>query len=260
MIKRNFNRYTRRVAGRLLDALCVIFDLFSQTSSKVTLVRKSLDFEKSSRFLVFVFYGPIIMKRHLDFLNSMSKKGIHVVVVSNGCENIGDNQLLNLSIVRRKNIGRDLAAYRDAIRIILDKGEGELQYIFLINDTMTWDDRIIDCLLARFDSNIDVLSITKSYQIIPHIQTFGLLVRGSVASRFVKYSNWRNWKLKRTIVFRGEIMLQRRLENHGLRVGSLIDGEALQKKYLRTDEFPLNPTNELADHLAKEIFGIRKIK
>ena len=262
----------RRGAGRLLDLVAIVSDLTSDSKSQVIRVIDSDNNASSVLKIIFLCYGPEIRKEHVQFLQVMHQEGYGIYVVRQGFGAAEDQGIRFASIIYRHNTGRDLAAFRDASKlVILHKFHPDGVTVFL-NDTMNWNREVIHRLISTFKSGTQLVGVTTSYQVCKHIQTYGFAVRDESLKKVFDVANWKNWKHKRTIVSLGELSFAKKMFRSGIKFETLIDGWELQMAMLdsknfkktkknvirKSADFPMNPTKEMADNLAEKLFGLRK--
>lgn len=113
-----------------------------------------------------------------------------------------------ISIIIRKNTGRDLGAYRDAY-ILLEKANFLLnKKIFFMNNSVIWFPKMISDYFERLlASSADIIAGSISFQHQVHIQTFLFGVNTDMGR--IGLEDWllkiKNWHLKRSIVTFGEL-------------------------------------------------------
>lgn len=130
--------------------------------------------------------------------------------------------------VERRNRGRDLAAYRDGVREILQGGQRGS--IVLANDSVLWRDDA-HALLAGRARNVgaQVVAATSSREIRPHLQTPWLWFDASIepATLLRLVSLWRNVRDRSTVIQYGELPLADAARALGLTTGSIFPDDVI---------------------------------
>lgn len=154
---------------------------------------------------------------------SLNAAGYAVILVSNA-KSLQEADVAAVlpvvaSVLRRKNVGRDIGAYRDGIaQLDLD----EIDELVLVNDSVYGPFRTIDEIVGSMPAHrADVWGITDSWATRYHLQSYFLLFhRPALRSPgFARYwaklplSNSKNWLIRR-----GEIGLTQALLHAGLDV------------------------------------------
>jgi hypothetical protein len=256
----------------LLDFLSIVIDIFSNNKSKIISITDFKYESKIGRNIVFLAYGPKIRLDHINFLEEMFKEGYKIYLVRQGFDSFETDNLKFATVIYRQNVGRDLAGFRDAAKTLLVNHARTEGVTIFLNDTMQWNRQTINLMISKSQLGWEIVGVTTSHQLKRHIQTYGLLIKNEVLEKFMATANWKNWRLKRSIVHLGEIDLLKRISRDGISATSLIDGWELQREMLLNNEFstdlrknkkflikiPLNPTGEMSEGLAKKLYGLRK--
>jgi hypothetical protein len=176
-------------------------------------------------------------------------------------------------VILRKNVGLDLAAVRDALKIL----GSDWHHLILINDSVVWPEgnfqRVISAVL-NFNEEFAVLGLIDSFQRTHHVQSFFLAAnQHSVKELFYAYMKFKNWRFKRSIVTFGEIPIKFNLHQVGISILPLISYRDLEAAYLlgpslNNDDVDvkqllkegvaLNPTQHLWRMLLANDFGCLK--
>lgn len=164
--------------------------------------------------------------------------------------------------VRRGNVGRDFAAWRDGLAL-LEERFGLPGELLLANDSVLGPIRPLAPLVAAWRAAGEGLfGMTESLAGGPHLQSYALLARGAgpVGSLAAHLCGVPESRSKWRLVQRGEIALSRRMIADGHLVGALFDYPSLCRfadaearaglgpRFARADalwRFPLNPTHHL---------------
>ena len=218
-------------------------------------------------------------KRPLDefdiqVLSDLKSSGFGICIVVN-VENEVYTNYSNYAdvVIKRKNIGLDIAAIRDALRIL----GSDWNHIILLNDSVIWPKNNFPNVIAAvldFDGKNEVLGLVDSYQRSHHIQSFFLSANHHTAKAlFEAYMNIRNWRFKRSIVTFGEIPIKSNLQRIGVYFQPLISCKVLESNLILSGtsnsdeveiidfikkEIPLNPSQHLWRMLLNNEFGCVK--
>ena len=146
-----------------------------------------------------------------------------VIQVVNGKTSNNDKQL-----VKRKNLGYDLAACRDILNCLTELPEE----LFLINSSTEWDNLCFLNLQKTRELSIaekkTIIFATQSKQPEEHGQSFFIYGRNQGVKDIIEaYSKHKNWFFKRTAIKYGEIPLMKSFNKED--VGFLFEYETLLK-------------------------------
>jgi len=230
---------------------------------------------KTQNLAVFATYAERPLDEFdIQVLTDLRSSGFGICIVVNVENEIHTNYSNYADVViKRKNIGLDIAAIRDALRIL----GSDWNHIILLNDSVAWPNKNFPNVIAAvldFDSKNEVLGLVDSYQRSHHVQSFFLSANHHSAKHlFEVYMNIRNWRFKRSIVTFGEIPIKSNLQQIGVYVQTLISCKELElnlmlKGATNSDEveiidfikkgIPLNPSQHLWRMLLDNEFGCIK--
>jgi hypothetical protein len=173
----------------------------------------------------------------------------------------------------RKNIGLDLAAIRDALKIL----GSDWNRIILLNDSVVWPknnfQNVITAVL-EFDGKNEILGLVDSFQRCHHIQSFFLSANLHTSKElFEVFMGMRNWRFKRSVVTFGEIPIKNELKRIGVNLRPLISYKEFESNLIldgatNSDDVeiinfiekgvPLNPSQHLWRMLLHNEFGCVK--
>jgi hypothetical protein len=231
---------------------------------------------KSKRLAIFATYGGREMDRSdLEVLRVLKERKYFVCLVTNSdsknifeaSENV-DHQII------RKNVGFDLAAYRDAINLHGTDWES----VFLINDSIYWPVGNFSVAISQLENLVDdstIVGLTDSYQRSYHLQSFCFLASGmnSINRLSGAINKVHNWRYKRSAVAFGELRITSNLIAAGAGVSALFSYDTLSTKWqtlndlhedsqkirkLLQDGVPLNSTQHFWRALLGEPGGFLK--
>ncbi len=210
----------------------------------------------------------------IQVLSDLRSSGFGICIVVN-VENEVHTNYSNYAdvVIKRKNIGLDIAAIRDALRIL----GSDWSRIILLNDSVIWPKNNFPNVIAAvldFDGKNEVLGLVDSFQRYHHIQSFFLSANLHTAKElFEAYMSIRNWRFKRSIVTFGEIPIKSNLQRIGVNFHPLISYKELESNLIlsgasNSDEveiidfikkgIPLNPSQHLWRMLLNSEFGCVK--
>lgn len=110
----------------------------------------------------------------------------------------------------RQNLGRDLAAYRDAMRF-LNESHRDVRKLVFANNSILWLPNKMDTFVREIDQNSNaVFTATESFQPFEHGQSFvlGASAEGKVALELALHKI-RNTRLRSSAVIHGELKIAR---------------------------------------------------
>jgi hypothetical protein len=200
----------------------------------------------------FIFAGTCSLKyseHEKEFLNRLQSLG-EVILVANCDVHRHHGSLGNVELVlTRRNVGRDLAAYRDASRLLIDCNINA-DVVFL-NSSCYWSIELLSKILFTQNSMRKIMFMTESFQRVEHFQTFYVFVPKELFFNFHNslLESFKNWRLKRTIVERGEHSTRATLIATNLQSVALFPASQLQSsgRYLSR----INPSIIFADRLPR---------
>ncbi len=191
--------------------------------------------------------------------------GFDMVFVTNATPPAADWDAVAVETVlriRRRNVGRDFGAWRDAAALALD-GQPAPEELLLANDSVLGPFLPLDPLVDTWRGGGEGLfGMTESWGGGPHLQSYALLARGAgaVAGLCAHLARQRDSRSKWRTVQGGEIGLTRAMLAEGHRCGALF-GYARLAAGLDAAEratfgprfgdaaavlrYPLNPTHHL---------------
>lgn len=244
-------------------------------NSKTMMISVEGKIVSSQNLAIFATYAERPLDE-FDFqvLSDLRSSGFGICIVVNVENEIHTNYSNYADVViKRKNIGLDIAAIRDALRIL----GSDWNRIVLLNDSVVWPKNNFSNVIAAvldFDGKNEVLGLVDSYQRSHHIQSFFLSANHHTAKElFEAYMNIRNWRFKRSIVTFGEIPIKGNLQRIGVNFHPLISYKELESNLIlsgasNSDEveiidfikkgIPLNPSQHLWRMLLNSEFGCVK--
>jgi len=164
--------------------------------------------------------------------------------------------------LRRRNVGRDFGAWRDAAAVAL-RDQPSPAELLLVNDSVLGPFLPLDPLVAAWRAGgAGLFGLTESWGGGPHLQSYALLARGAgaVAGLLAHLARQRDSRSKWRTVQAGEIGLTRRMLAEGHRGAALFgyapicatltaaQRAALGPRHASPESllrYPLNPTHHL---------------
>ncbi len=183
------------------------------------------DIQKARKVAVFAHYDRRgrVDDYVVHHLRSLRAAGFHIVFISNA-PRWDPSPLLPLCslVVRRKNIGYDFGAYKDALSLLGDVSA--LDQLILANDSVYGPFNDLGNILKACDHRAELWGITDSWSVRYHLQSYFLLfdkvaLRSTVMREFwrsVRYVQSKNW-----VIVKYEIGLTQALLRSGLRCEAL---------------------------------------
>lgn len=193
------------------------------------------------------------------------EEGFGVVFLTNAAPPAADWDAIAADTVlrvRRDNVGRDFAAWRDGLRLVQERF-GDPAELLLANDSVLGPFRPLAPLVAAWRAAGEgVFGMTESLAGGAHLQSYALLARGAgpIASLAAHLAGVPASRSKWRLVQQGEIALAGRMAADGHLCGALFDyptlcgladaelRQSLGPRFAAPDalwRFPLNPTHHL---------------
>ena len=250
-MKLSFRRI-RRAGGRLLDALTIVDHLFS---------RKDLLFKTTE-------LGPDLLNRIKDS-QTVLIYGTHFPGAA-GNEN-EDLLLANLEnfwpIIRiansdviesrsgwliRANRGRDLALLREGLETFAS--EISAKNILWFNSSCSWDSDLLRKCISELENSsfLGVTSLTDSWLGGYHLQSYFLFYKKEISREVTKViidTIDRNWRLKRTLIYRGERRLTSNFHKARIDSNALFSSKKLNPRNYRWENL-YTDNSEILDKLS----------
>jgi hypothetical protein len=220
----------RRFIGRILD-ISTIIDHKLASDESLLLNPFSFDVDQglltASETIIIFGCWEGDLRKSADIRGLISELSLHwpVISVMNVDNHIyDDSKNTNFITFQRRNLGRDLAAFRDVIRVTESKLSKK--NIVWMNSSAVWDGNRLISLITNLENSKTkkVVSMTDSWLGGYHLQSFFLFIGNEVSEGFLKVvsSNFlRNWRNKRTVVHRGERELTQKILSAGISVEAI---------------------------------------
>ena len=250
-------RTLRNATGKFLDTLFSSLDLFSTSKNANCILEKPLDTHK--KLLIYVVYKSSAEQliSDLNFLSCAYDSGWQIVVVENSNSSNSSSAYESYNFMRRNNLGRDLGAYRDLSKLII---QHETQVIFA-NSSMRWgqksfheiEERIQDVLKVE---NFEILGISDSFQKGWHLQSyFYWFSAKSVQNRVPElvFRQIKNWRFKRTLVAQGERKIGILMRSLKLNSKALYDYAELKNQFMNEPRWKLTYSPDDYEHIKQLI-------
>ncbi len=139
--------------------------------------------------------------------------------------------------ITRLNMGHDFGSWRTALDWAALRGIlNNCTRLMLLNDSIRNLDSCIADILNRLDPNIDMMSLTESFEILPHAQSY-LMVFSERAVKHPSFRRfWETYSLdgdRQYAVLCGELRLSATLSKQNLSRRSLVPYSGLKRAFLR---------------------------
>ncbi len=162
----------------------------------------------------------------LHYLNALRDAGFAIVFVSNAPKLEPDElrkiQTLCAKIVRRRNVGYDFGAFKDAITLIGDIGQ--LDELLLANDSVYGPFSHLADVLSRCDGSAAIWGITDNWDFRYHLQSYFLLLKRDALASHAVAAFWRRLRYVRNkdwIIRKYEVGFTQAMLRAGMRCRAL---------------------------------------
>ena len=168
--------------------------------------------------------------------------GVCAVVTSAAGSSVDEAPWLHSSdlLLLRRNRGRDLGAYRDAVEYL--RRHDYPGSFALTNNSVLWrEDAFV--LLYRDSERLgaEIAGATSSLQIVPHLQSFWLWVAPGVVSTPAARAltaGWRNYRTRSAAIVYGELPVSSVTTAQGLQTGAVYPYERAVDELRRAEAHP----------------------
>jgi hypothetical protein len=168
--------------------------------------------------------------------------GVCAVVTSADGSSVDEAPWLDSSdlVLFRRNRGRDLGAYRDAVEYLLRHDyRGS---IALTNNSVLWREDAFKRLYRDSEGlGVEIAGATSSLQVAPHLQSFWLWVAPGVLSTPAARAligGWRNYRTRSAAIVYGELPVSSSTTARGLRAGAVFPYERVVDELRRAEAHP----------------------
>ena len=218
----------RKLIVKILNLLLVLDR--GKANSKIQFVTKAESDSRKVKYIViwatFSVNGYLPESERIFLLTLRNSLDCEILVVLNTKNEIANWDGDELNVLRRRNLGRDLAALRDGIEKLKFGGED----LIFLNSSCIWDVSRLTRLL-EFRIKPDALNVmTDSYQGGYHLQSYFFMI----PSKYVQVTqkilahNIKNWRVKRSVVEKGEKKLHFYWAKHGIPINVLFGAQELE--------------------------------
>lgn len=216
----------REIISNAVNFLTIIDDL---TSSKTNLLLEDLPHIKGKKLAIIAVYYPERIPVFLKYKLELEQNQFEVIIVRN--VNYGKVNVSEQRIFSRKNRGFDLGIFRDTLKYYF-KRNYDIDETLFINDSIEYTPGLLTKLIQRCRERTDVqlLTLTSSDNYSFHLQSFfihGKLEKDGCIKLIKSMDSFKNWKFKRTAVFRGEKKFHINCERNSLTYGSIFSAKEI---------------------------------
>lgn len=169
----------------------------------------------------------------LATVRALHTRGLRVCFVSTGLNDTGAAALSPWAqVIRRDNIGYDFWSYKVGIEHL--GTTGPYDRLLLLNSSVWIDD--VGPLLQRMQAHrgqLDLLSLTLSHEVQPHLQSFWLAFETPALLRSEAFTTW--WggmaplSVREEVIARQELGLSAHFARAGFRLGALFQPTRAQR-------------------------------
>lgn len=200
-----------------LYPLTLLDNIFATRKSQVISVSGHEGLKVDLPLIIYVHYSSqnVISEREKLTLLELQKIGFQTCLVMNLNENgptvdysVDGNRQFFDAIFLRKNIGYDLAAYRDILKFLQNHLYLNSKQIYFMNNSVVWFPEMMESYFKNLQGlEADIVAASISNQYIPHIQTYFFGSKTESGLKVIQNClfSLKNWRLKRTVVSRGEL-------------------------------------------------------
>ena len=214
---RNVRNLKKLINIILITPLTLFDHLSASRKSQVVSVLGHHDLKADLPLVIYVHYSSnnIVSEREKQTLMALQSVGFQTCLVMNINKKgpasnyaLGKNRQFFDVICLRKNVGYDLGAYRDILEFLKSQTKAPGKKIYFMNNSVIWFPEMIKSYFKELRVlDADVVAASVSNQYIGHIQTY--LFGAGTESGVLAIQDWlfsiKNWRLKRTIIARGEL-------------------------------------------------------
>lgn len=170
----------------------------------------------------------------LDLLQSLETSGVNAIVVCNGRLDAASHALLLRSVHRvlvRRNVGRDMGAYRAATLYLDEQGLKPGRMLYLNDSIFFLKGKELDGLVeALCQRHFDVTGSFENHEKAHHVGSYALAVSGEVFSDPDVVQFWRRYRpydLRPHAIMHGEVALSVCLKRRGYSIDVIYGAEKL---------------------------------
>lgn len=196
--------------------------------------------ERPRKLAIFVAYTPQLTLSTKAYLSTLGKAGFAILYLCNCAIEAAAREALAPLVWRlyeRRNLGRDVGAFRDGVLLL--EQQGLLQdcgQLIIANDSMQFlpganADALVAALRAFETSDDDGLFSHISHAYATHYQSYFQVIKNPIISSPQFLHFWREyWPLSHRghCIFEGEIALSTKVYRHFKKLKVLYTSEALQ--------------------------------
>jgi len=254
----------KRIFGLIADQLLPVYDhLTASRENSINSNSGNYPYSNSKRVAIIASHITSVaaVSNFIFPIKELIANGYFVCLIDTGKIEFST---LNpkLLILKRNNLGRDFASFRDALK---NMNLTNTEDLILMNDSCYWERNSMNKYFKKTETEFsDVRCITLSFQKTPHPQSYFLHFKKPVI-RLVLYffqNEVRNWKSKRNIVNRGEIQLARYLNKSNVKIVDVFGGNNFMYNFENPIPGRFFATNTMAFHAQEvyELIGVIKVK
>jgi hypothetical protein len=248
------------MAGRILNIISTLDHIASDRSTKIyNIPEKIITLQKKSLAIYATYGDKAFDEWENNLFDQLNSLGFQILIVHNISNYTNQGKIL------RTNVGYDLAAIRDVIRLLNKMPE----QLLLINSSIAYSQNFYKLInharQIATSKNNPVVSCTESFQTRHHAQSYFFYAKGDAVFDLMRvYEKMKNWKTKRAAVYFGELRVMKQLSTLGREVKFIYPYEFILKKAIirglfqksLKDKMPwnrnLNPTQHFWETLTSE--------
>jgi hypothetical protein len=249
--------FIRRITGSILGICAVVLDRRAHEENLLT--DKCPDFQKEVSYVLVSSFcnNQKDIDQVIRISNAFQAQGFTVVIANNGVVHLRED-VKNIIWLRRRNLGRDFAAWKDLIN---GSNLAKVSELVLINDSCFWTENSLSNFISYArESSLGICCATISSQKKVHMQSYIMYLKGdSIHDLASFFKSVKNWRFKRTIIKKGELALSEYLIEKGNYFDSWV--KAPQRGYVKVLKkkiyVPINPIDYYSESVADK-YGFYK--
>ena len=194
---------------------------------------------ESLNICVFVAYSSAKSLSTISYLKALQAAGFEILFINNlptSAAYLDELSEICWAIYDRKNIGRDIGAFKDAVLYLFeDDWLDKCSSLCLANDSMqfvpgVYGERFVERIRVFLGGSRSALFVHQSHQVAKHYQSYFQILKSSVfrSSKFINF--WRQYRPlshRAHCIHNGEIALSVNVYNHIPDVELLCSGDRL---------------------------------
>jgi hypothetical protein len=182
--------------------------------------------EDLNNICVFVIYGSGVSRSTLSYLQALANAGLSIIAINN--TNTSNEFMASLKpicwkIYNRRNIGRDIGAYKDALMMLYEEGVlQQCRFLCMANDSMQFvpgrnGDDFSERIAEFINEGTGALFSHVSHQVTKHYQSYFQVVDRDIIRSHRFHDFWAEYRPlshREHCIRKGELRLSESVYNH----------------------------------------------